>query len=290
MSDKLTIKDPQPDVLTPNDFVLLLMLLVPVVLGYFAVTGSPIPVAAPFLIWVNLIVVICATFTAFKFSTLKIQVIAPDETVIPRQSFSRVIGSEWWTAIPLAPALVMAISTGIESLVGAFGNQGAVISAGSMLGSWTVALILRVLIFGIVFPAVQPRVSDKGIRPGIVHLLKWDDIDYVVRDGHFLHIIHRCGSDVPFMTLYCDDEIDELIRPYLKKNRVNSRDALSPEVGATRWIVMFACVGLLAAGYWFNAQKLVDERWTILLLLIGGMVIWALLDWKRGALTKSFAR
>lgn len=267
MADPLTIKQPS-STSHFKQYVLLGVLFLPLVyLRYLKRNGGLIHFNSPALnIAAHALIVLLPLGIACVMMYKPFDFRESSETILEPQSFWALFKYNWWMfllllASPLFAVLALlyeAPRLGVTGAAWMTGPGSAVLSA---------ALAFA---FGIVFGAVlggssQTRISEEGLRNGLVHFYEWESINHVSVENDVLGIYHRANPALP-MTYFRLKQAENrrLLESYLAKHEVWQTHEPEPGLFSAKIAVVAATFLITAAGFWLYLTTVIDLRWLLL--------------------------
>ncbi len=267
MASPLTIKQPGAASHVKQYMLAALLILPMLYLRYLKSNGGMIHYTPPSLnflahaaiILLPLSVAYAAVYKPFEFRD-------SDETILEPQTFWTTRTSSWWMLFMLwsGPLLgLLALLYELPHLM----SSAAVWAIGPGSAFLTMVLVFALgIIFGTIMrERTQVRVSEEGLRNGLVHFHEWENIDHVSVENDTYGIYNRVNPSLPFSYFKLKDaENRRVLADYLERHKVRQSRGPEPLLIIVKCCVAGATALMVLTGFWLYLTTRIDLRWLII--------------------------
>src|SRR4051812_45119360 len=203
MPEPLVIKQPDSGASPGMGLLLSVVILAPIGgLVYLWRTGQQIHFENPRINLVAhiLIVIVPVIWSALIFAEPFGTKVA-QETSLARSSFLETLKVDWWMSLMMWAAPLFALGS-LLYLAARFMPHAGGLSTTVGSAVLTIALILALGLFygSMVFTQAETRISDEGMRNGLLNFYEWESIDHFSREGDIYSIHHKARPELPAST------------------------------------------------------------------------------------------
>lgn len=241
-------------------------------LRYLKSNGGMIHYAPPLLnllahaaiILLPLCVAYAAVYKPFEFRD-------SGERILEPQTFWTTRTSDWWMLLLLWSGPFLALLALFYEVPHLMGNA-ATWAMGPGSAFFTMALVF---VLGIVFGTLlrertQVRVSEEGLRNGLVHFHEWENIDHISVENDTFGIYNRVNPSLPFSYFRLRDaENRRILMGCLDRHAVRQTRGPEPLLMTVKLCVAATAAVIVGVSFWLYLTTSIDLRW----LIIGALVV-----------------
>jgi hypothetical protein len=287
MPEPLVIKQPDSGASPGMGLVLSVVILGPIGgLVYFWRTGKGIHFENPRvnLVAHMLIVIVPLIWSALIWAEPFRTKAASQETSLARSSYLETLKVDWWMSFMMWACPLFALGS-LVYLAARFVPHAETLSTtvGSAVFTITVILALAVFYGSMLFTRAETRISDEGMRNGLLNFYEWERIDHFSREGDIYSIHHKARPALPASTFRLRArESQATLERFAAEKNVRILEGTGSALATIKVAVIggfifniLASVVLVAATRW-------DLRWLIAISLGIGVLFTLLLERVRG--------
>jgi len=203
MPDPLVIKRPDSGASPGVGFLVSVVILGPIAgLLYLWRTGKEVHFDNPRINLVAhmLIVIVPLIWSALIWAE-PFRTKASEETSLARSSYFNTLKVDWWMSFMMWACPLFALGA-LGYLATSYLPHADALSTSLLSAVSTMGLILALGVFygAMLFTRAETRISDEGMRNGLLNFYEWESIDHFSREGDIYSIHHKANPALPAST------------------------------------------------------------------------------------------
>lgn len=227
------------------------------------------------LIWVALIV-----YKPLSFEQ------SAGETRLCYTTYFSALSADWWMSLMMWAAPLFALgAVGYDFFTKHLPNpEDLSTNAVNAVFTIIVTFVLGLTYGTIVRERPETRVSDAGMRTGVLHFYEWENIHHVAQWGAIYSFFHRANPALPVSSFRLKDwEARTTFERFLAQHNVPVSNRPHPLFVAVKVAVVFGFLLTLALAIGLRLKTSLDLRWIIAIAYAVGILLTLPLERLRGA-------
>lgn len=272
MATPLTIKQPGAASHVKQYLLGALLILPLVYLRSLKNNGAMVHYAPPLLnLLAHAAIVLLPLFVAYAAVYKPFEFRDSSERILEPQTFWPSRPSSWWMLFLLWSGPFLALFAVLYEAPHLMRNA-AIWATGPGSAFFTMALVFALgIVFGTLLrERTQVRLSEEGLRSGLVHFHEWENIDHISVENDTFGIYNRVNPSLPFSYFRLKDaENRRILVECLDRHAVRQTRGPEPLLMIVKSCVAATAAVIVGVSFWLYLTTNIDLRW----LIIGALVV-----------------